>query len=263
MLNKNLLKIKNIILYIFLLILMCFYVPLNSMADDLGSVKILYHGRTDTGKVILSGAEFSIYYIGSWKDIGIDLSEEFKNSGISMDRSDASDRKKQAELLYSYAVDKNVSGRGCLTDESGCIIFDNLKYGIYLIAQTKKLKIGKNTFYSSPFLISVPIKDNDIYIWDITTEPKSSWTDSDEGGSGEGGWIGEGFESDSYEENLNKDDIRETDESVDAGEIDDFKLPKTGDESGLYLWLISLIISAVVLILIIRRLAKSNKQYEK
>lgn len=255
---KNGKRLKKLVCS-FLLIAGCLVPAINGRAADTGSIKISYHGRTDEETIALSKTPFVLYYAGFWNDGEWKLSEEFQEAGVSLKNGGASERKKQAERLYAYAVNEKLQGTEQETDEGGLTAFENLEKGLYLIAQTREVRKGKWLFRSSPFLVSVPGDENGAAIWDIVTEPKSEWTEVNPGGS-DGGGSGGGSDGGSSggSEGGNPDipgstepettGAEETESTPVPTEITEGggggKTPKTGDSSSLDIWLILLVISA-------------------
>ena len=241
-------KLKKLICS-FLLIAGCLVPAINGRAADTGSIKISYHGRTDEETIALSKTPFVLYYAGFLNDGEWKLSEEFEGAGVSLENEGASERKKQAERLYAYAVNEKLQGAEQETDEEGMAVFENLEKGLYLIAQTREVKKGKWFFRSSPFLVSIPGTGYGAEVWEIVTEPKSEWTDADSGGGSGGGNSGGGSPDipDSTEPELPETTGAEETEPIPVPpEITEGggKTPKTGDSSSLEIWLILLVISA-------------------
>lgn len=146
-------------------------------AQNAGAVTIEYHGRTeDDTKINLQGAQFVLYEVGCLQDGKWTISETFHDTGVSLDSQEASDRKKQAEKLYAYAVKKKLQGTIQKTDASGIAVFENLEEGLYLIAQKEKLSYGESEFFTTPpFLISIPAEVDGKETYGVTVEPKSEW----------------------------------------------------------------------------------------
>ena len=151
----------------------------NCMAADTGTLRIEYFGRTETDeKIVLEGASFALYYVGDMQEGKWNLSQEFQNAGVSLEHSESSERKKQAEKLYAYAVEGKITGTVQKTDKAGIGQFANLKGGVYLVAQTEDLCMEEGIFRSSPFLISLPGKENESLTWNVVVEPKSEWVNN-------------------------------------------------------------------------------------
>ena len=223
-----------------LLIVGCLVPAINGLAADTGSIKISYHGRTNKETVTLSETPFALYYAGFREDGEWNLDEKFQGSGVSLKNEAASDRKKQAELLYAYAVTEQIQGTEQKTDELGITKFENLKKGLYLVAQTQEARRGNWIFRSSPFLISIPGMEKNVEVWDIITVPKSEWTDLTPGGDSAGG--GSGGSSGDVPDPDTDWNLPETDKTENmSGNV-----PKTGDSSSLEIWLLLFVLSAVM-----------------
>lgn len=159
-----------------LLIVGCLVPAISGLAAEAGSIQISYHGRTDDETVVLSDTPFVLYHAGGWSEGGWTLSEDFQGSGVSLENPDSSERKEQAEKLYAYAVKEKLQGREQKTDKAGITKFENLEKGLYLIAQTRKIRKGDLEFYSSPFLVCMPGNENGEEVWELTIEPKVNGT---------------------------------------------------------------------------------------
>lgn len=142
----------------------------------MGSIQILYKGRTDSrDEVILSDAEFSLYLIQYLKNDEFVWTDDFKNSDVSLEKSDAEDREKQANQLFEYARKNNISATIQTTDTSGKTLFNQLNAGIYLLVQNDIISNGMDQFTSAPFLVSIPSEIDGKMEYDITVEPKVKW----------------------------------------------------------------------------------------
>lgn len=146
-------------------------------AERPASVTVFYHGTDRAGKkIILSGAEFSLYKVGAVQDGRGVLEKPFDETGVSLDSLTAAGQKQAAEKLYKYILAHKISGSDTVIQGSGYGTFDNLERGIYLIAQKEELSYDGGFFLSSPFLVSVPeLDENGAEVFDITAEPKNQW----------------------------------------------------------------------------------------
>lgn len=144
-------------------------------AENTGSISIMYSGQNqEGGKILLSGAEFVLYQVGTMQDGEWVLSEEFGDSGVSLRDDTASGRREQAEKLWDYSVEMNIQGTVKKTDASGKAMFNNLSEGLYLLGQTRELVYGEQeVFGSTPFLISIPTDIDGKTTHQVTIEPKS------------------------------------------------------------------------------------------
>lgn len=234
-----------------LLIVGCLVPAISGLAAEAGSIQISYHGRTDDETVVLSDTPFVLYHAGGWSEGGWTLSEDFQGSGVSLENPDSSERKEQAEKLYAYAVKEKLQGREQKTDKAGITKFENLEKGLYLIAQTRKIRKGDLEFYSSPFLVCMPGNENGEEVWELIIEPKSEWNDIGSGGGNPGGGSGGGttvvpggdpIKTSPAEESEPLPSLEEANEIARNGET-----PKTGDTSLLEIWVVVLTISAAII----------------
>lgn len=241
-----------------LLITGCMISGISALAAANGSIQISYRGRTDEETVILSDAPFALYYAGALENGVWKLSEEFRNSGVSLENTDSSERKKQAEKLYAFAATEGISGTEQETDASGIARFSTLQEGVYLIAQSREVRKGNWIFRSAPFLVSVPVKDNGKTIWDIVIEPKSGWTDTSPGGGSE-----EETDNGSEDSSSEPEEIKETEmlQLLPAvkEEAKNAETMKTGDSAMAGTWLIVLIISACVTVFLYWRSRRTGE----
>lgn len=143
--------------------------------ENTGSICIRYSGQNqENEKIMLSGAEFALYKVGTIQGDEWILTEEFKDSGVSLTDHTASGRREQAEKLWKYALEHNIHGTIKKTDSSGIAQFDNLSEGFYLSAQTKEHAYGeREIFTSTPSLVSIPAEINGEVLYQVTIEPKS------------------------------------------------------------------------------------------
>lgn len=119
----------------------------------------------------LEGAELNLYKVA---DVGIvngnlkySFTGEFKDFGGEVSKLKSEE---DSATLLEYAKARNISGTALTTGKSGSARFENLLPGLYLIAQT-----GSVDGYSdcAPFLVAVPERENDRWIYDIDATPKT------------------------------------------------------------------------------------------
>lgn len=150
-------------------------------AAEKGSVSMYYHGKTkDNCDTELADASFVLYKAAVYqRDIWVPA-EGFSRSGITIDTESASGQKKSAEKLYQYAVRKKLNGTILHTDSTGRLRYNELDKGMYLIAQKAPVKGGKQFFLAPPFLISIPMTEDQTLQYDLVIEPKSEWQEETE-----------------------------------------------------------------------------------
>lgn len=142
--------------------------------EKAGEIEIQYHGRTEkTGDIPLEGAVFVLYFIGEKQEGGWELSGEFEKSEISLEDKTASGRRVQADRLYQYAKENEISGKEQKTDVDGNIVFTGIKEGVYLVSQKEKVTDKEyGSFLSAPFLVEIPGEKGS---YQVTVRPKSEW----------------------------------------------------------------------------------------
>ncbi|MCD8159317.1 MAG: hypothetical protein LUD77_10650 [Clostridiales bacterium] len=95
-----------------------------------------------------------------------------------------------AEKLEEYAKENNAVGTVKTTGTDGTAEFDNLPLGLYLVNETKT---SGNYRSAGPFLVALPVYQNNSWVYDITAMPKpesfeespsETTTESDSGGEG-------------------------------------------------------------------------------
>ncbi len=152
------------------------------MAADKGSIQIEYHSRTkEDAEILLDDVEFVLYYVGSVNGEQWKIADEFLKAEIPLENDESSERKKQAEQLYAYALNKKIEGNIQKTDVNGITKFTNLKEGVYLVAQVEDWqRSGIGTFHSSPFFVSVPSEISGILTWEVVSKPKGEWIPQEE-----------------------------------------------------------------------------------
>ena len=148
---------------------------IEAAAADTGSICIKYSGQDQGDKEIpLAGAEFVLYQVGTMKDGEWVLTEEFEDSGVSLKDNTASGSRAQAEKLWSYAMEQRIPGTLKKTDESGMAVYDELREGFYMSAQTGQFVYRNQVvFISVPSLISIPAEIDGEVTYQVTIEPKS------------------------------------------------------------------------------------------
>lgn len=118
----------------------------------------------------VSGGSFTLYQVGAVKeddgDYSFVLTDDFAGSGA--DLTDVSSEALAAELKQ-YAGSQMISGRTEKIRNDGKVSFTDLKLGLYLLVQNEAADGYSKV---SPFLVSVPMKEEDLYVYDIDASPK-------------------------------------------------------------------------------------------
>lgn len=146
-----------------------------SASDHTGSLTIYDHGITSHGEdTALSGIHFSIFKVGEEKKHGWQLTEAFAQADIDLNDMSASGQKRNADKLYAWIIDKNMTGKTGVTGKDGKVVFPDLEDGLYLCFAADDMHEAGDIFHSGPFLVFMPSLDeegNEIY--DVLVEPKN------------------------------------------------------------------------------------------
>ena len=157
-------------------------ISVTARAEEMASIKVFYHGITHEERTIaLPGAEFVLFRVGSLGNGEWMLQEQFADSDVPLNDMSASGQQQAAKNLYDYAKQKKLQGIEKKTDQDGYAVFQGLDEGLYLVSQKQDLVYGDGTFRSAPFLVSIPLKEDDgAPLYQITVEPKSEWAEKEE-----------------------------------------------------------------------------------
>jgi|GEM_PF-569620 len=124
----------------------------------------------------LSGIQFTAYKVAELTNSGsYSLTNDFSASGIQLDQmTTASAVSTASKNLTNYVSTKNISGISNVTNSSGTVKFVDLTLGYYLVVQTDDSKNQNIHIICDPFLVAVPMKNDDgsNWIYDITASPK-------------------------------------------------------------------------------------------
>lgn len=143
--------------------------------DKTGSIHITLKNSGEPHQV-LHGAVFQLFRVGTAISVEgtlrFRLTDDFAASNISLDDLRAEGL---AEHLAAYAQQKGVTGISASADANGCVRFDALQLGLYLVVQSGSVSGYYNTL---PFLISLPMGDADGtgWVYDVEASPKAEET---------------------------------------------------------------------------------------
>ena len=98
------------------------------------------------------------------------LSADFSGSRVSLDNISSADT---AAKLAQWAKKENLSGMVQEIDANGYVKFSGLKPGLYLLVQEKA---AEGYYKAAPFLVSVPMNVNGVYVYDVEASPKVELT---------------------------------------------------------------------------------------
>ena len=157
---------------LFLLAWMLLMMPMTVFAQDfdadrLGSISVTLIDQD--GKTPIAGAELSLYYVATVKlnsknNLSYTFTNAFKDCRCALDDPALSVK------LDAFVKEKSVSIQKLVTDAHGNATFTNLPLGLYFVKQT-----GAVAGYApcTSFLVTVPNKSADSYVYDINASPKT------------------------------------------------------------------------------------------
>ena len=117
----------------------------------------------------MEGAELSLYYLASVNlnsddNLSYSFTEKFKNSGVDFNDTAFS------EKMDAFVEENAVPVMKQVTDVNGKAVFSELPLGLYYVKQTN---IVPNYAPCKSFLVTVPNKDIDTYVYDVNASPKT------------------------------------------------------------------------------------------
>lgn len=120
--------------------------------------------------VAIPGGTLTVFRVG---EIGEDDGNfsfvptgKFVESGVELDDVQSADL---AETLAKFAKDNELEGNTKAIDFMGCVKFENLELGLYLVVQNTP---AEGYFAADAFLVSVPIMENGAYVYEVDATPK-------------------------------------------------------------------------------------------
>ncbi len=136
--------------------------------SETGSISISFIDSTSNKPV--SGGTVTLYHVAelSYSDAEYKFifTEEFADCGLSLEELDASSL---PSSLSAYASENNISGTPTTADSNGVCLFDDLTLGVYLAVQSQ----AASGYYAvQPFIVTVPITDENGYVYDVDATPK-------------------------------------------------------------------------------------------
>lgn len=100
-------------------------------------------------------ADFSLAYV-----------EAYAECGVSLEDLSAAET---ARALADFTAANGIQGLKGQIDENGHIAFENLELGLYLLVQEDA---APGYEAASPFLVTVPGREDETYIYDVNATPK-------------------------------------------------------------------------------------------
>lgn len=138
--------------------------------SEIGSVTIaLEDGVNGTS---INGVEFELIQVGNIVDGLYEYTEDFSDEKTDLNKVEKADEMEELAIrLNQIANEKKITGISDKTDNTGKLVFKELKAGIYLLKVTDYNEYE----YVEPTLISIPTYDEDVQNsmnFDVTVIPK-------------------------------------------------------------------------------------------
>jgi len=134
---------------------------------QLGSICVVMRDP-ETGRTV-SGGSMTLHPVGSVKEengnFSFALESEFEKSGEQLKTLDAA----LALRLATYAKENGIIGTELVIDGNGKAEFTDVEPGLYLLVQEQA---AQGYYTVNPFLVSIPLLENGVYIYDVDATPK-------------------------------------------------------------------------------------------
>lgn len=163
---------KRILTLLLVITLLCAF-PVMAFAHDVpdesrtGNIQISM--QTANGTTVFGGS-LTLYRVGEvFEDDGnysFALTGDFVDCGQSLADLESTTL---AKSLADYAVSRSLKGTTQNVDAKGTVSFKDVQLGLYLLVQ----EVPAEGYYKAdPFLVSVPMMEDDVYIYDVDASPK-------------------------------------------------------------------------------------------
>ena len=126
-----------------------------------GSITVTMH----QGETVVSGGSLTLYREEDG-NYSFALTGDFTGCGQSLTNIQSA---QLAKNLAQYVADHDLIGTTREINSSGTVTFPQLTLGLYLLVQNKAAS-GYNK--AEPFLVSVPMRENGTYVYDVNASPK-------------------------------------------------------------------------------------------
>lgn len=163
---------------VILLAFFMFVIPSFSVSARSGEAELTVscQGKSEDGALhYLEGLEITLFYAAS-SGSGGSLSQDFEGSGLDiadLENLSVTEQKSLAIAAADYTVEHQIEGQRTVADASGQAVFNNLKYGLYLVVPQEIYYLETGSFVTSPFFVSIPNKGGE----NVTVTPKTQWVD--------------------------------------------------------------------------------------
>lgn len=165
-------QIRKSLFPVFIAVLLFYTVNIVSFAGEVpdlskkGSIHITMH----QGENVVPGGTLTLYQAGIVEvqdgNFSFALTDAFSGSTKTLTDIQSAGL---AEALAEYAGKQLLEGIKKAIDEEGNVIFTELEPGLYLLVQEEAAS-GYNK--AVPFLVSIPMEENGIYLYDVDASPK-------------------------------------------------------------------------------------------
>lgn len=139
--------------------------PLGAAAEQTGSLTCSY---------VLPGAAFRLYLVGKTQEDAFVLTGDFAAYEVDLMSDDAA----ATLTVYAFRDGLTPTAEG-ITDEAGCVVFEGLQAGVYLLVGQQAVT-EEYVYTPQPVLVQVPGWQEDIYEWDRRLEVKYSQEEKQE-----------------------------------------------------------------------------------
>ena len=128
------------------------------------------HVKMQQGGAIVAGGSLTLYKVGEIHEE--DGNYSFCPAGDFAACGEKYEDIQSAELAKTLAVsakNRQLEGTTKKVGSDGIVYFENLKTGLYLAVQNEA---ANGYSKADPFLISVPMLENNVYVYDVDASPK-------------------------------------------------------------------------------------------
>lgn len=171
MFNKCIKKVWYVVMIVSLVFYNCMLVNAKMNWNQKGSLTLSL--KDSEGNVVANG-QYVLYHVGNvdqtQNSLGFVYVDEFLNNGMSLNDLRAEGL---ANHLTSFVNEKNIEGMQQDADNHGVVKWNQLDLGLYLVVQSRHVD---GYFDIDPFLVSIPLSENNGYIYDVNAFPKVELT---------------------------------------------------------------------------------------
>ena len=161
---------KKLLWPLILICLLAFPVAANNVPNLAKSGSIHISMQYDGSPV--SGGEFMLYRVGEIQEsdgnYSFRLVDPFASSEVTLENVHAFET---AKKFSDYALRNGIDGQRKQIGKNGTVDFEDLETGLYLLMQ-RKAASGYDKV--NPFLVSMPMRSADDYIYQVDASPKVS-----------------------------------------------------------------------------------------